>query len=320
MFNRSRKLHYERGTAAIVLAVSVTVIFGAAAIVLDAGDIWQERRQLVGATDAAALAAAQDMALGYSGCTTTADDYLESNSPGAVITNCTTSSSSSGGSVEIEAAYVVEHNLAKILGRSQTTVTSSSGARWGTPSAASGLRPFALCNQSDGFIAWQSSGHSLGNTFRITYDKSHVDNCGGPAPGNWGLLDFDGGANSNNDTQEWVLNGYPGLVPASWISGDPGAFSSSLPISSIAGDVIQLPVFNDYSEGGGAGASFNVIGYVSLRIVEFQANGPEASRYLDVQFETDVIVGSCCTLGGLDTGSYVVTLCAAEQTGSCTSG
>ena len=180
MFIRSKKRRDERGTAAIILAVTVTVIFGAAAIVLDAGEICQERHQLVGATDAAALAAAQDMALGYSGCTTTANDYLESNSPGAVLTNCTTSSSSNGGSVEIEAAYVVEHNLVKLLGRSQTTVTSTSGARWGAPSAARGLRPFALCNQSDGFVAWQASDHSLGGTFRITYDKSHTYHCGGP--------------------------------------------------------------------------------------------------------------------------------------------
>ena len=36
----------------MVIAVCSTVIFGAAAIVIDAGDIWQERRQLTVATDA----------------------------------------------------------------------------------------------------------------------------------------------------------------------------------------------------------------------------------------------------------------------------
>ena len=308
----------EEGTAAIMLAVSLTVLFGAAAIVLDAGDIWQERRQLVGATDAAALAAAQDDALGLDGCATTAGMYLESNSPGSSLVSCSNSTASSSGTMEVAASIVVEHGLAQVLGRDETTVTASSGVRWGAPATATGLRPFALCNASDGFMAWQASGHNTTDIFRITYSKAHAEACGGPSPGNWGILDFNGGANSNNDTANWVASGYPGHVSAmAWSPGDPGAFDQSLPINSIVGKVIQLPVFDDYDSGGGDTANFHVVGFVSVEIVAYRALGPQASRYLDLRFTNDIVVGSCCTNGGLDAGTYVVTLCSTEQNGSC---
>ena len=66
-------------------------------------------------------------------------------------------------------------------------------------------------------------------TTTITYGKSAPDDCGANVPGNWGVLDFDGGANSSNDTKDWIEFGYPGLVTAPGTSpGDPGAFSNGL--------------------------------------------------------------------------------------------
>jgi hypothetical protein len=313
-----RMVKGEEGAAAIVIAVCVSVLFGAAAIVIDAGDIWQERRQLVTATDAAALAAAQDEANGVNGCALTANAYLQANSDGSTLSSCTASPQAATGEVTIQAEIIVEHALAKVLGRDQTVVNASSTAEYGIPGGIYGLRPFALCSQSPGFMAWQESGHSTTQVFRITYDKDQPDHCGAPAPGNWGLIDFDGGANSNTDTQEWVQNGYPGLVTSPrWYFGDTGAFSNSLPISFIAGETIQLPVFDDVNTDSGSNTQFHLMGFVSVEIIAFDSNGPEASRYLDIRFGTGIASGLCCDNGSTDTGLRVVTLCAVEEHSSC---
>ena len=306
------------GAAAIVISVCITVLFGSAAIVLDAGDIWQERRQLVSATDAAAVAAAQDEALGINGCEASAGVYVLANAPEAVLTSCVAAGSGSGGQVSVAAEVTVVHALAKVLGRDQTIVRASSTAQYGKPAALLGLRPFALCAEAPGFLAWQASSHSTTDIFRIYYGKTSPDDCGGPAPGNWGLIDYNGGANSNSELKNWVQNGYPGVVSApNWNSGDPGAFSNTLPISNIVGTTIQLPIYDDYNESPGAGAQFNIVGFVSVRITGYNATGPDASRYLDVQFLTAVASGVCCDDGTTDTGLRVVTLCAVEETSSC---
>jgi len=313
-----RRVRDEGGAAAIIVGVCATVLFGASAIVIDAGDIWQERRQLVSATDAAALAAAQDEAFGVDGCATRAGAYLEDNSPGSSMTDCTTTGTSSAGSITIDAEIVVTHSIAQILGRSDTTVTGASTAKWGMPTGLSGLRPFALCAESPGMQAWQASGHSTTQVFRIMYTKDQPDNCGGPAPGNWGLIDFDGGSNSNNDTKEWVEFGYPGVVTApGWYYGDPGAFSNSLPMSTIVGEIIQLPVFDSFNGQGGANAQFYIVGFVSVYVAGYKSNGSQSSRYIDLQFQTSIVHGSCCTGGGIDTGLRVISLCAVEASSSC---
>jgi hypothetical protein len=134
-------------------------------------------------------------------------------------------------------------------------------------------------------------------------------------PGNWGVLDFNGGANSNSDTKDWVQNGYPGLVTAPGIvPGDPGAFSNSLGsaldtlVSS--GQPFQLPVY-DGASGNGNTAQFHIIGFVSVVLVAYQANGDAASRWLRVQFVSHVAQGTCCA-HGTDTGTRVVFICAVD--------
>ncbi len=299
-----------------MLAAVMTVLMGAAAIVIDAGDIWQNRRQLVGAVDAAALAAAATGAEGGDGCVSVAGAYVTSNAPDASMTSCAISGSSTFGVVTVDAEVEVEHFIAQALGRERTTVTGSASAMWGMPAALNGLRPFALCNESPAFRAWLDSGLSTTEIFNVVYSKDAVEDCGGPAPGNWGVIDFDGGANSNSDTQDWVENGYPGEVEPGWFEGDTGAFSQSLPISAVVGKEIQLPVFDDYNQLGGSNAEFRIIGFVTVVIVDFKSNGAEGDRFLDLQFRSGVAAGRCCG-SGIDTGIRVVDLCAVEGNGSC---
>jgi Flp pilus assembly protein TadG len=311
---RSSLLHDERGVVGVMVAVVVVAVFGAAAIAIDLGNGWAHRREIVTGVDAAALAAAQTYALGGNGCASTAGDYLRRNVSDATMTGCRyTRLSPTAGQVEVDADLAVDFYFAPVLGIADGTTHGATTARYGMPAAIRGLRPFGLCVRSQAMRSWVSSGFSTSRTFTIPYGKDQPDDCG-DAPGNWGLIDFNGGSNSNQQTRSWVRDGYPGLVGRGWYQGDPGAFSNSLPISSLVGTTFSLPVFRDYDDGNGATAEFRIIGFVNVELVSYRATGSEDDRYLRVRFHTGIVDGTCCG-GGSDFGTRVINICAVEGKG-----
>lgn len=285
-----------------------------AAVAVDIGDVYATRRNLLTGTDASALAAAQEYAFGGDGCDTIDDDYLDRNIDGATVVSCTVvATGSSSGYVTVESVFTVEHFFAPIIGHPTSDVHATSAAYFGPPSSYSGLRPLALCAESEGYQLWIDSGRSTNQVFRIMYDKEQPTNCGDSVPGNWGVIDFDGGAPSNNDTRDWIRNGYPGEVfLPDWYEGDPGAFSTGMDPTSVIGQIIQVPIFDAWNENPGGNAEFHLTGAVSVEIVGLRANGAEEFRYLDLRFVDGVLVqGSCCGSGAI-TGDAVIRLCRFE--------
>jgi hypothetical protein len=309
----------ERGAVAVIIAICAVVILGFAAFAVDLGDAWQTRRRLITATDAAALAAAQKYAVGEDGCATEPATFVAANDLGASVTGCTFHEFEPGaGYVTVDAEKTVDFKFAGVLGITSEDITSTTTAAYGQPVAVSGLRPFGLCYQSDAYQAWLDDGMpSPSDAIQIPYTKDSPNDCGEDAPGNWGVLDFDSGANSNADTKEWTLNGYPEPV---WsdavIPGDTGAFSNSLnsELSTLKDDAIEitLPVYSDV-EGNGANAEFQLVEFVTLLIVDFRTTGPEDARYITVQFTKGVVQGLCCA-HDTDTGTRVIVICAVTKT------
>ena len=307
----------ERGAIAVVIAICSVVMFGMAAFVLDTGNLWTSRRHLITATDSAALGAAEDYAVGTAGCASSAPSLLTANYAGAALTGCvyTAGSGSGSGYVTVTGGHSVNFSFAQIFGLSSSTVHSTTTAAFGLPTGLTGLRPLGLCNASPAFQQWIHSNMTTPYTAQITYSKASPTDCGANVPGNWGVIDFDGGGNSNNDTKNWIQNGYPGEVDSNtWIPGDPGAFSNSLGSGldylQSTGQVFQLPVY-DSDTGNGNNASFHIIGFVSVKLIAYKATGSQASRYITVQFQTGVAQGSCCSQG-TDTGTRVVFICAVD--------
>jgi Flp pilus assembly protein TadG len=315
---RAMRHRDDKGAVSVVMSLCLVVLFGAAALVIDGGQIWTARRQLITATDAAALAEAQEYASGAVGCAGLGVDFVDSNYSGAEDVTCTRTGSGTSGTVTVSTSVTVSHQLAAILGRNSTVVESSSTASFGAASAVSGLRPLGLCNGSNGFLAWQASGHSTTQVFRISYGKDDISACGGAAvPGNWAIIDFNGGSNSNQETTDWIENGYGGTVEAgTWHEGDPGAFPNSVGVSGLIGETIFLPVF-DAAQGNGANAQLHIAGFVSVVVYDVKANGDAADRYLDLQFVSAVAPGRCCEGGALDTGAFAIGLCRADDEGDC---
>jgi Flp pilus assembly protein TadG len=308
----------ERGAVAVIIAICAVVLFGMAAFAIDIGDAWQTRRRLITATDAAALAAAQKYAVGGDGCATEPATFIAANDIGASVTGCSFTEFEPGaGYVTVDAEKTVDFRFAGVLGITSDDITSTTTAAYGQAFAVTGLRPFGLCNESDAFLGWLDDGKPMpSDPVQIPYTKDSPDDCGGNAPGNWSIMDFDGGANSNRDTMNWVHDGYPGEIE--WnqdVEGDTGAFSNSLnsQLTFLRDNEIEitLPIYW-HVEGNGANAVYSLDGFVSLVIVDFRTTGPEDGRYLTVRFVTDVVQGRCCN-HDTDTGVRVVMICAVTE-------
>jgi len=317
----SRARRDERGAVAVFVAICGALIFAGSAYAIDAGHLWETRRDMTTAADAAALASASDYALGKAGCDDTANEYLDKNVDGAELEDCDhTGKTPDSGYVTVKGGTVADYTFAGIFGISDKDVHASTTAEYGIPTGVNGLRPFGLCLHGDNELkTWLNlpagpTGQSQPIT--ITYSKDQPDACGANAPGNWGVLDFNGGANSNADTKDWTLNGYPGEVAISppTIPGDTGAFSNSLNSElnflKNAGEFFGLPVFDSVT-GNGSNARFNIVAFVYVKIVDFKTTGSQAQRYMTLIFDRGVLSGRCCG-SGIDTGVRAVRICDVD--------
>ncbi len=317
----------DSGISMPLVAMAMTMMLGMSALVIDLGNGWRTRRAIIPATDAAALAAAQDYVNGIDGCAAVATTYLVNNEAAATLDGCTkVDYSSDRGRVTVTASHNVETWFAPVLGIGDYTVSSASTATWGPPLAATGLRPIGLC--LDGSAVLQAAiASATASTITITYDKDQPNTCGGGTiPGNWGTIDFDGGANSNSDTKDWINNGYPDSVffdnhpVTSCVSephcyeGDTGAIAGiqgELTALMNSGVFFSLPVFN-FAENPGGNAQFHLAGVVRVQLVDFKVNGAEANRFFTFNIEPGLITGVCCDGGGGASGVKVIALCGVD--------
>lgn len=319
----------SRGAAAVMVSFSLAALFGASALTIDLGNAWQNERRLNTTSDAVALAAAGRYAAAQSGCGATAQQFLVANDPSAVLVECAPgggagTGSTSSGWVRVTTTKTVDYVFGPVIGIASGEVTSTTVARYGVPSRTSGLRPFALCvdtlHSLPAFNAWVASGaNTASQPITVPYGKDDnpaACNDGFDVPGNWALLNFDGGANSESDLKEWVRNGYPGLVGTGSVPGNPGAFSQSLrsDLDTLvaSGEEFPLPLFGRATSGG-ANAEFEVVAFANVKLVGHRTQGDSKQRSLTLVFLPGVVVGECCDDSGPYYGATVLQICSVQR-------
>ena len=130
----------ENGVAAVLFAVVATVMFGMGAMVIDAGALYQERRELQTGADAGALAIAQICAKDEAKCVNIASEaekYVDTNSAD-LDASATATRTKVGvvGEVIVTASNQVPFNFAPIVGGdSQGRATARAKATYGYPSS-----------------------------------------------------------------------------------------------------------------------------------------------------------------------------------------
>lgn len=329
----------ERGVAALLVAIVIPVLFGAALLAIDAGSVWAMRRSLVTGTDASALGTARNVVVGEPDCDA-APSILDANVTGAELTKCSVVQGDPIGYVETEGTGDVTVIFGGVVGVDDQTIASSSAAQWGPVSWTDNIRPIALCIEEpnvDSWIAAGTGGRPQSAVYRVPWTKDNPLACGSDVPGNWGWIDFNGRGHPTPELVDWLLNSWPNPVGVRDCNGDgdPGDLCHADPggrvgpmtkaLQQLVNNEIQFSVvLYDQGINSGGQATYDVAGFMSVVPRGFNLSGTDSERYLDLEFRRAVIKGGCCASDGIDAGALGIRLCGADHdpagvTGRCES-
>ncbi|MBA3719703.1 MAG: hypothetical protein H0W95_05370 [Nocardioidaceae bacterium] len=289
MYRAWRPAAEERGAAAILTAILITVLIGFMAFVTDFGMAYANKRGLQNGADSAALAVAQKIALQGSPTAScaqlatvwdnpssraVAEDYFGRNRPGgdSAINHFDLVCVDDGKQlvVEVGTAQNSPSFFGTLFGQDDVDIEQEAKAVVAPAKSVMGLRPFGVCKGvADQIIAVPMGNHTIG--------LNNIDfGCGG-APGNWGIIDFNGGSNPTGEAIDWILNGYNGPIsnsPPLNFSGqpgapNPGAFEAAM--NSVLDDEIAIPVYDQLTMSGG-NAQFRIMGFLAIKICGWKFN------------------------------------------------
>ncbi|MEO7375259.1 MAG: pilus assembly protein TadG-related protein [Nakamurella sp.] len=263
MIRRLRK--DDGGAVALIFVLLLLPMMAMAALVVDIGAVYVEKRQLQNAADAAALAIAQDCGRGACGNPTlTARTLTTANAGAATVTTTVT-----GSSVTVGTSATVHHWFAPAIGINSTNVTAMSSARWGTPSGGTAMLPliFSWCS----FQAQTGGGIPSGTTSRIIYfsKTDGTTDCTGPSgnavPGGFAWIRTVAGSCTATTS-----------VTTPQVFSDPGqsvpSTCSTSSIAALQNKTILLPVFDKFG-GTGSGAWYHPYAYAAFRLTGYSFGG-----------------------------------------------
>jgi type II secretory pathway pseudopilin PulG len=318
----SERAQREDGAVVVIVAMMMVVFLGGAALSVDLGDAWQEKRQLHTATDAAALSAAEVFAFKGDGCISVAGSFLEENDAESSQASCTpgVGLATASGYVTVEATKPQSWRFTDSPGGDLWSQTS---AEWGLPGSAQGMRPFALCQEYPAFNEWMNNPIGPASTsasIQIPFTKEGLG-CG-QSPGNWAFLDYNETSGGAEDLKDWFANGYPEPVEFPSLIGAQTGHVSSLQstLDSLQGNGTVFPIaVYDLVAGEGNQTSYHAVGVVKVKLIDFSITGSQSNQYMTFQFVPGFLTGTCCGTGP-DTGARVVNICAVNddpESGEC---
>ncbi len=118
-----RRLISETGQSAVLVALSLVMLCGFAALAVDIGTVAVDKGQLQNAADAAALAGAHELP-SASSAVSTAVSYAQMNGMEASEVTATSPYNGNSKQVEVVCTKTVEYTFARIFGLTSTTVSA----------------------------------------------------------------------------------------------------------------------------------------------------------------------------------------------------
>ena len=286
----------ERGQAIVLMTLSLVVILGMAALVLDVGNWFHTKRRLQGTADAAALAGAQQLPDDPSGAQTMAMSYANQNGGDVASANITVSSTVlPNDTISVRARKTDPGFFSGVLGIASADIDARAKVRVGPPAQARYVAPMVVyCGQD---LIQNCDGKTVptfGVPTTLPYDKMG-------APGAFGMLNLDGGNGTPGSSTEadWILKGFDKYLGLGAYNSDPGAkFSSSNiqdALSARVGSVLLFPVFKTLKDTG-SNAEYDIIGWIGFRLTGFTVTGNNAT--LNGSFTEFIAQGILAGSGG----------------------
>jgi Flp pilus assembly protein TadG len=263
----------ESGQAMVLTVLFLVGLLGMAALVLDVGSWFREKRQLQLTADAAALAGAQVLPGSPSGATALAFQYAQMNGRPVTSNDITiTSDLSSNDSITVQPKSNPPGLFSKLFGINAVSVGASATARAGFASQALYVAPMVVSQNHP--LLGGSGCPCFGQQTTLDFGKMG-------APGAFGMLNLVGGNGSVGSSQlaSEILNGFNQYLPLGLYRSAPGAKFNSSNIQSALnarlGTVLLFPVF-DTLTGNGQNAQYNIIGWVGFHLDGYYAQGNTA--------------------------------------------
>lgn len=283
------RLGEDRGAIAVLVGLLMVVLMGFAAISIDVGRLYVERRQLQNGADAAALAVACSSGTSQQKATLATDLAGKNEAAGRAqatvfpqsngrVTVDTRSLNTAGGSA-------LPLSFAPVLGINSATVQASATAGCNRPDGGTAALPltFSYCsfaNQTGGISSTQErtiylprpgNGNRDGR-FEYDYEENEgnracTDVTGAPLPGAFGWLKTDGKAGEAGCQTQSSLTQNGG-----WASSDPGKSPSrgcdATLVAQTQGKTVLLPLY-DKQTGSGDNGKYHIIGYAAFLITGY---------------------------------------------------
>jgi Flp pilus assembly protein TadG len=270
----------ERGQAFVLTVLSLVVLLGMAALVLDVGAWFHQKRHLQATADAAALAGAQLLPNDPGGASAQALSYGSKNGGGVAGADVTvTSSRATNDTISVKAHKTNNGVFSKVVGVFNVNIAATAKARVGAPASALHVAPMVVY-----------CGHSLiqncNNSSKLPQFKTNtdLDFSAMGAPGAFGMLNLDGGNGTVGSSKEaqWISTGFDKYLGLGLYKSDPGAKFSSQNVRSALngriGTVLLFPVFKTLS-GTGQNAVYDIIGWIGFYLTGYDVHGNSATLH-----------------------------------------
>jgi hypothetical protein len=273
------KLRREDGQALVLGVLLMASLLGCAALVLDVGSWFRDKRQLQSTADAAALAGAQSLPQDPAAAISLAVQYGTTNGGGVTAGNVTISSDlSPNDTISVNAANQAPGFFSKVFSVNSVHVDASAAARADLPAQALGVAPMVVSDQHPLLSGPGCPWSCFGQATTLPYNPLG-------APGAFGMLNLDQTCSNNpgsSDEGDWIEHGYNANLGLGKYCSDPGAKFSSNNIQTALNDrigtVLLFPVYHKLT-GTGSNAKYDIVGWVGFYLTSFNVNGNNATLY-----------------------------------------
>jgi Flp pilus assembly protein TadG len=276
-----RRLNDDRGASVITFAITAAVLLGMVGLAVDAGALYQERRELANGADAAALAIAEDCGLDTRPCTSdvanaTAHTYADRNARDGAAGVSSVQLDAGARSITVvtstenpDGTTVFEPFFASAIGFHGTTVKASATAIWGYPSRLYHVLPLIISEcEFPGADALPTPErilyfHDGNNAEPCNAQAGHDTDGDGVLAGGFGWLTTNGSCESD-------------LTIGLWTPADPGSSPSNgcgpEDLLEVLDTAIPLPYFRDL-DFVGANGRYEIAGFGMFHITGYNFGG-----------------------------------------------
>lgn len=282
----------QTGQATVTTVLFLTVLLGMTGAVLDVGVWFNEDRKLQATTDAAALAAAQELPDSTALATTRAIEYGDKNGGGVGAEDITYETGVlANDTIVVQTEKDAPGIFTKLFGIDSVEVHATAKARTGVLSAARWVAPIVVNWQHP---MLQCTPPPCTSPTQIDLMNLHSPG-GGDAAGAFGLINLnrnDPNGNVGASTlADWMETGFEGEMglgnywQAPSTNFNNGQFQDAL--GSRLNTEVLFPIYRTIS-GPGSNARYDIIGWVGFVPTSFHAGGSTGrvnGRFVRVMWE-----------------------------------